>query len=77
MAQTATNTGTRDVTYNLVSVMYHALQGAENYSLYANDAEQAGEKDLAQFFREVMEDERKRADRAKVFLARRLNSNSK
>ena len=24
-------TGTRDTTYNLVSVLYHALQGAETY----------------------------------------------
>jgi hypothetical protein len=27
----AGNTGTSNPTYNLVSVLYHALQGAENY----------------------------------------------
>jgi hypothetical protein len=27
-------TGTSDPTYNLISVAYHALQGAENYERY-------------------------------------------
>lgn len=33
MAATET-TGTRDVTYDLISVIYHALQGAETYQMY-------------------------------------------
>jgi hypothetical protein len=37
------STGTRDETYNLVSVPYHALQGAETYHQYVQDAEQRGE----------------------------------
>src|SRR5215204_6054230 len=46
-------TGTRDVHYNLVSVLYHALHAAENCETYALDAAAAGRADIATFFREV------------------------
>jgi hypothetical protein len=65
------NTGTQDVTYNLVSILYHALQGAETYDQYIQDAQ--GDQELAQFFREVKEENRRRADRAKQILHRRLH----
>jgi rubrerythrin len=61
------------VTYDLVSVLYHSLQGAETYEIFVADAEEAGDQELAQFFNDVMEEERRRADRAKALLASRLN----
>ena len=64
--------GTRDTTYNLISVAYHALQGAETYGLYALDAEQEGDADMGQFLRDLAEEDRRRADRAKQFLGARL-----
>jgi hypothetical protein len=42
-----------DTTYNLISVMYHTLQGCQTYEQYAQDAEQAGEQEIAQYFRET------------------------
>jgi rubrerythrin len=66
----ASGTGTKDSTYNLVSVLYHALQGAETYQQYASDA--GGDQDLADFFREVQQQEQQRADRAKALLGKRL-----
>ena len=66
----AANTGTKDATYNLVSVLYHALQGADLYEQYANDA--GSDQDIANFFREVQQQEQQRADRAKQLLASRL-----
>jgi rubrerythrin len=73
MAQASTgNTGTTDITYNLVSILYHALQGAETYDQYISDAEQKNDKDLAQFFRDTKEENQRRADRAKQLLAQRL-----
>ena len=77
MTHHETKTGTRDVTYNLISIAYHALQGAENYAMYADDADQAGDMDSARFFREVMEEERKRADKAKELLRTRLSGEDK
>ena len=67
-------TGTRDATYDLISVLYHALQGAETYWTYVEDAEQVGESDIAQFFRDVIAEDRNRAERAKQLLAKRLGS---
>jgi rubrerythrin len=73
MAQASTgNTGTTDVTYNLVSILYYALQGAETYDQYISDAEQKNDKNLAQFFRDTKEENQRRADRAKQLLAQRL-----
>jgi rubrerythrin len=66
----ANNTGTSNPTYNLVSVLYHALQGAEIYEKYASDA--GSDQDLANFFREIQQQEKQRADRAKQLLATRL-----
>ena len=66
----ANNTGTSNPTYNLDSVLYHALQGAENYEKYASDA--GSDQDLANFFREIQQQEKQRADRAKQLLATRL-----
>ena len=66
----ANNTGTNNSTYNLVSVLYHALQGADLYEQYARDA--GGDQDLAGFFRDIQQQEKQRAERAKQLLATRL-----
>src|SRR5918912_1055358 len=63
-------TGASNPEYNLVSVLYHALQGAELYQTYANDA--GSDQDLANYFREVQQQEQQRAERAKQLLATRL-----
>ena len=65
-------TGTRDEAYDLVSILYHALQGAETYQQYVRDAEQRGDQELAQFFRDVQQEEQRRAERTKQLLAQRL-----
>jgi CBS domain-containing protein len=61
-------TGTRDEHYNLVSVLYHALEGAETCDTYAIDAEAAGDERLAVFFREAQEVQVGLAERAKMLL---------
>ena len=63
------DTGTRDITYNLISTAYHLLQGAETISIYIEDAEQEGNQELAQFFRETKDQYTRLADRAKQLLA--------
>jgi rubrerythrin len=69
---TTQSTGTRDTTYDLISVIYHALQGAETYQKYQHDAEGSGDRDAAMFFREAQEQNRQMADRAKVLLGQRI-----
>jgi hypothetical protein len=72
MADATRATGTRDTHYNVISMLYHTLQEAETLVRYIADAEQAGDQELARFFREVQEEDRQRADRAKALLRQRL-----
>src|ERR671917_2248619 len=58
-------TGTRDEHYDLISVLYHALHGAQNCEVYAVDAEGAGDRDLAAFFRNAQATQRQLAEQAK------------
>ena len=64
-------TGTSNENYNLVSIMYHSLKGAQTYDTYIKDAEQSGDHDLAQFFREVQQEDKRRSERAKQLLVQR------
>ena len=66
--------GITDVSYDLISVIYHALQGAENYTVYARDAEAAGESEIAQFLNQLVGEERLRAERTKELLKKRWSS---
>lgn len=61
-------TGTRDEHYDLISVLYHALQGAEACDKYASDAEAAGEQELAGFFKEAQQTQARLAEQAKAML---------
>ena len=68
--QGTSQTGTRDETYNLVSMLYHALQGAENCQIYSQDA--GGDPELRGLFDEARDQQRQLADRAKQLLQSRL-----
>ena len=46
-------TGTKDTTYALVSVLYHALQGAETLGHDLQDAAAAGAQELVPCLREA------------------------
>jgi len=62
------SSGARDEHYDLVSVLYHALHGADNCERYAHDAQAAGDKDLVVFFREAQGMQAQLAERAKGLL---------
>lgn len=65
-------TGTSDPVYNLVSVLYHALQGAQTTVIYTDDAAYSGDAELVDFFAEIQAQDRDRAERAKALLRRYL-----
>lgn len=69
-------TGTRDVTYNLISVLYHSLQAAEICVRYEKDARDEGKPELANFFKRVIAQNRSLADEAKALLKERLAQNT-
>ena len=66
-------TGTRDQTYDVVSVVYHALQGAENCQTYCEDAET---DEARRFFEQAAQAQRELADRGKQVLKQCLKSES-
>lgn len=66
------DTGTRDITYDLISTSYHLLQGAETVALYIADARQEGNQELERFFTETKEEYQRRARQAQDMLARHL-----
>ena len=74
MADDSQATGTQDATYNLISILYHSLQGAETYEMYAADA--GDDQELSSFFTQVQQEEHQRAERAKQLLATRLSQES-
>jgi hypothetical protein len=72
-APTQAELETEDHVYGLVSVLYHALQGAETYERYIDDAERAGDDELVRFFEECRDQENDRASRAKRLLVSRID----
>lgn len=65
-------TGVEDKTYNLVSILYHALQGGKACMQYMQDAQQQSDHELVQFFEEAQECQRHLASQAEQMLAQRL-----
>jgi hypothetical protein len=65
-------THTSNPQYDLASILYHALKGAQTCDTYVKDAEQGGDNELAQFFRQVQQEDVSRANKAKEMLAKRV-----
>jgi rubrerythrin len=63
-------TGFDNVTYDLISVEYHALKGGQVYAQYVRDAENAGQQDIAEFFRRVTQEDSDRAKQCHEFIKR-------
>lgn len=71
-----TSTNTPDQHYDLISVLYHALEGAQTCAQYADDASREGDQELAQFFIQTQQNQNACADKAKQLLGRRLGQAS-
>jgi hypothetical protein len=64
--------GTTDLEFDLVSVIYHSLQGMQAAGVYADDAVATGDDELAGFFQAMQQESRQRAEHAKQLLGQRL-----
>lgn len=69
---TDTQSGTPNLTFNLVSVLYHQLQQAQTLGGYVADAEQAGDDALAGFFKRCIAEAEALSDEAKELLRERI-----
>lgn len=66
-------TGTKDKDYNIIWFVEQCLSNALRMEVYAQDAERAGDSELAEFFRRAQGESRKGAEQGKELLARRLS----
>ena len=64
---------TEDQVYGLVSVLYHALQGAQACEQYIEDAESGGDDELVKFFEECRDQQQELGRRAKRLLVDRVD----
>jgi hypothetical protein len=67
-------TGTQDKDYNIIWFVEQCLSNALRLETYAQDAERAGDTELAQFFRRAQGESRKGAEQGKQLLRARLSS---
>jgi rubrerythrin len=57
-----------DIVYNLISIQYHALKGAQLYDGFAQDARSDGHEDVAQFIEQCAQQDGERARRCHELL---------
>ena len=67
---------TTDTTYNLISVIYHALQAVDTYHTYLRDADETGDSELSGMLQIAIEQQRDLSTKAKVLLSQRLGEGS-
>jgi hypothetical protein len=71
-AEGGAHTGTADKDYDIIWFTQACLDNALRLETYAHDAEEAGDQELAEFFRRAQHESRKGADQAKEMLSQRL-----
>jgi len=57
-----------DIVYDLISIQYHALKGAEVYDRFLEDAHSTEHPEIAEFFRQCKREDEQRAVRAHELL---------
>ena len=72
--ETGQVTGTKDKDYNLIWFTEQSLSNALRLETYIQDAERAGDNELAEFFRRAQGESRKGAEQGKQLLRARLGS---
>ena len=72
--ETGNITGTQDKDYNLIWFTEQCLNNALRLDIYIQDAERAGDAELAELFRKAQSDSRKGAEQGKAMLRSRLGS---
>ncbi|GEL45339.1 hypothetical protein KQI48_01380 [Cellulomonas hominis] len=72
-SETGSVTGTADKDYNLIWFAEACLSNVLRLETYIQDADRAGDSELADFFRRAQAESRKGAEQSKAMLARRLN----
>ncbi len=70
--ETGQVTGTKDKDYNIIWFVEACLSNALRLETYIQDADRAGDDELADFFRRAQGESRKGAEQGKQLLKKRL-----
>jgi hypothetical protein len=70
--ETGNITGTKDKDYNILWFTEQCLSNALRLEIYIQDAERAGDSELAEFFRRAQGESRKGAEQGKQLLKSRI-----
>ncbi len=73
-SETGEITGTKDKDYDIIWFTEACLSNALRLETYIQDAERAGDSELAEFFRRAQGESRKGAQQGKELLRARLSS---
>jgi hypothetical protein len=73
-AETGKVTGTLDKDYNIIWFVEQCLSNTLRLETYVKDAEQAGDGELADFFRRAQAESRKGAEQGKALMRSRINA---
>jgi hypothetical protein len=71
-SETGEITGTKDKDYNIIWFTESCLSNVLRLESYIQDAERAGDSELAEFFRRAQGESRKGAEQGKALLRARL-----
>jgi hypothetical protein len=71
--ETGNITGTKDKDYNILWFTEQCLSNVLRLEIYTQDAERAGDSELAEFFKRAQGESRKGAEQGKKLLAARLS----
>jgi hypothetical protein len=72
-AETGNVTGTKDKDYNLIWFTESCLSNALRLETYIQDADRAGDSEVAELFRKAQADSRNGAEQGKALLRSRLS----
>ena len=70
--ETGDITGTKDKDYNIIWFTEQCLSNVLRLEIYIQDAERAGDSELAEFFRRAQGESRKGADQGKQLMKSRI-----
>lgn len=76
MAAEERATGTPNYVYDAVAALANILEAGAMYETYINDAQQAGDQELVDYFRQSQEEDQQRAEQLKRLLNTRLVTQS-
>ena len=66
--------GISNLEYDIITTLSNLLQAEEVLTKYADDAEQAGDQDVAQIFRMIQENNRQAAAQLRTKLAQKVTA---